>query len=341
MEYIQEIEGQAQQLKNVSKEIRKKIRLGKLNEAYRLTVQYPNDLIIISQRCTILIKQGRLEEAKIIGKQFEDDPIIQSQMVIIAMQEGDIERAKAIGERFEDNEAVQSQMITIAIQEERLEDAKAIGEKFKDNSVIQNQMITIAIQEGRLEEAKAIGARFKKYEPIQRQIMTIAIHQGDIERAREILSEFGNLRRMRLQFEKELKTRRNIHTNNHQGARASTNRRLLNQIKTRLYYNKIDAEVIEQISSSEELTEYERTVILLAICEKQKMPTRAKQIASKFESVDQMQNRTIKQIIERAKNKNPKIFPWEFYDGTLKWELDKKLSQKFEEERETEEGYIK
>lgn len=337
MEYIQEIEGQAQQLKNVSKEIRKKIRLGKLNEAYRLTVQYPNDLIIISQRCTILIKQGRLEEAKIIGKQFEDDPIIQSQMVIIAMQEGDIERAKAIGERFEDNEAVQSQMITIAIQEERLEDAKAIGEKFNDNSVIQNQMITIAIQEGRLEEAKAIGSRFKKYEPIQRQIMTIAIHQGDIERAREILSEFGNLRRMRLQFEKELKTRRNIHTNNHQGARASTNRRLLNQIKTRLYYNKIDAEVIEQISSSEELTEYERTVILLAICEKQKMPTRAKQIASKFESDDQMQNRTIKQIIERAKNKNPRIFPWEFYDGTLKWELDKKLSQKFEEERETEE----
>ena len=337
MEYIQEIEGQAQQLKNVSKEIRKKIRLGKLNEAYRLTVQYPNDLIIISQRCTILIKQGRLEEAQIIGKQFEDDPIIQSQMVIIAMQEGDIERAKAIGERFEDNEAVQSQMITIAIQEGRLEDAKAIGEKFKDNSVIQNQMITIAIQEGRLEEAKAIGARFKKYEPIQRQIMTIAIHQGDIERAREILSEFGNLRRMRLQFEKELKTRRNIHTNNHQGARASTNRRLLNQIKTRLYYNKIDAEVIEQISSSEELTEYERTVILLAICEKQKMPTRAKQIASKFESDDQMQNRTIKQIIERAKNKNPRIFPWEFYDGTLKWELDKKLSQKFEKERETEE----
>lgn len=337
MEYIQEIEGQAQQLKNVSKEIRKKIRLGKLNEAYRLTVQYPNDLIIISQRCTILIKQGRLEEAQIIGKQFEDDPIIQSQMVIIAMQEGDIERAKAIGERFEDNEAVQSQMITIAIQEGRLEDAKAIGEKFKDNSVIQNQMITIAIQEGRLEEAKAIGARFKKYEPIQRQIMTIAIHQGDIERAREILSEFGNLRRMRLQFEKELKTRRNIHTNNHQGARASTNRRLLNQIKTRLYYNKIDAEVIEQISSSEELTEYERTVILLAICEKQKMPTRAKQIASKFESDDQMQNRTIKQIIERAKNKNPRIFPWEFYDGTLKWELDKKLSQKFEEERETKE----
>ena len=307
MEYIQEIEGQAQQLKNVSKEIRKKIRLGKLNEAYRLTVQYPNDLIIISQRCTILIKQGRLEEAQIIGKQFEDDPIIQSQMVIIAMQEG------------------------------RLEDAKAIGEKFKDNSVIQNQMITIAIQEGRLEEAKAIGARFKKYEPIQRQIMTIAIHQGDIERAREILSEFGNLRRMRLQFEKELKTRRNIHTNNHQGARASTNRRLLNQIKTRLYYNKIDAEVIEQISSSEELTEYERTVILLAICEKQKMPTRAKQIASKFESDDQMQNRTIKQIIERAKNKNPKIFPWEFYDSTLNWELDKKLSQKFEKERETEE----
>lgn len=337
MEYIQEIEGQAQQLKNVSKEIRKKIRLGKLNEAYRLTVQYPNDLIIMSQKCTILIKQGRIEEAKIIGKQFEDDPIIQSQMVIIAMQEGDIERAKAIGARFEDNEAVQSQMITIAIQEGRLEEAKAIGEKFKDNSVIQNQMITIAIQEGRLEDAKAIGARFEKCESVQRQIMTIAIHQGDIERAREILSEFGNLRRMRLQFEKELKTRRNIHTNNHQGARASTNRRLLNQIKTRLYYNKIDAELLEQIGSSEELTEYERTVILLAICEKQKMPTRAKQIASKFESDDQMQNRTIKQIIERAKNKNPKIFPWEFYDGTLKWELDKKLSQKFEEERETEE----
>ena len=337
MEYIQEIEGQVGQLKNVSKEIRKKIRLGKLDEAYRLTAQYPNDLIIMSQRCTILIKQGRLEEAKIIGKQFEDDPIIQSQMVTIAIQEGDIERANAIGAKFESNEAIQSQMITIAIQEGRLEDAKAIGEKFQDNPMIQNQMITIAIQEGRLEEAKAIGARFKKYEPIQRQIMTIAIHQGNIERARGILEEFGNLRRMRLQFEKELKIRGNIYTNNSKSVRMPSTIQLLNQIKTRLYYNKIDAEVIEQISSSEELTEYERTVILLAICEKQKMPTRAKQIASKFESDDQMQNRTIKQIIERAKNKNPKIFPWEFYDGTLKWELDKKLSQKFEEERETEE----
>lgn len=307
MEYIQEIEGQVGQLKNVSKEIRKKIRLGKLDEAYRLTAQYPNDLIIMSQRCTILIKQGRLEEAKIIGKQFEDDPIIQSQMVTIAIQEG------------------------------RLEDAKAIGEKFQDNPMIQNQMITIAIQEGRLEEAKAIGARFKKYEPIQRQIMTIAIHQGNIERARGILEEFGNLRRMRLQFEKELKIRGNIYTNNSKSVRMPSTIQLLNQIKTRLYYNKIDVELLEQIGSSEELTEYERTVILLAICEKQKMPTRAKQIASKFESDDQMQNRTIKQIIERAKNKNPKIFPWEFYDGTLKWELDKKLSQKFEEERETEE----
>ncbi len=50
---------------------------------------------------------------------------------------------------------------------------------------------------------------------------------------------------------------------------------LLNQIKTRLYYNKIDVELLEQIGSSEELTEYERTVILLAICEKkQKMPTK-------------------------------------------------------------------
>ena len=307
MEYIQEIEGQVGQSKNVSKEIRKKIRLGKLDEAYRLTAQYPNDLIIMSQRCTILIKQGRLEEAKIIGKQFEDDPIIQSQMVTIAIQEGDIERANAIGAKFESNEAIQSQMITIAIQEGRLEDAKAIGEKFK------------------------------KYEPIQRQIMTIAIHQGNIERARGILEEFGNLRRMRLQFEKELKIRGNIYTNNSKSVRMPSTIQLLNQIKTRLYYNKIDVELLEQIGSSEELTEYERTVILLAICEKQKMPTRAKQIASKFESDDQMQNRTIKQIIERAKNKNPKIFPWEFYDGTLKWELDKKLSQKFEEERETEE----
>lgn len=337
MEYIQEIEGQVGQLKSVSKEIRKKIRLGKLDEAYRLTAQYPNDLIIMSQRCTILIKQGRLKEAKIIGKQFEDDPIIQSQMVTIAMQEGDIERAKAIGTRFGHNEAIQGQMITIAIQEGRLEDAKAIGEKFQNNPMIQNQMITIAIQEGRLEDAKAIGARFEKCESVQRQIMTIAIYQGDIERAREILREFGNLKRMRLQFEKELKMRRNIHVNGSQGAIVKSNRQLLNQIKTRLYYNKIDAELLEQIGSSEELTEYERTVILLAICEKQKMPTRAKQIASRFESDDQRQNRTIKQIVERAKNKNQKIFPWEFYDSTLNWELDKKLSQKFEEERETEE----
>ncbi len=38
--------------------------------------------------------------------------------------------------------------------------------------------------------------------------MTIAIHQGNIERARGILEEFGNLRRMRLQFEKRTEDKR-------------------------------------------------------------------------------------------------------------------------------------
>ena len=287
---------------------------------------------------TIAVQEGRIEEAKAIGARFENNAAIQNQMITIAIQEGRLEEAKAIGARFKNYAPIQSQMITIAVQEGRIEEAKAIGIRFENDAAVQSQMITIAMKAGRIEEAKAIGVRFENDAPIQSQMVTIAMQEGKLENAKATGESFKDYAPIQSQMKKiQMQENRIEETLDKEPITATERENLLNEIKTKIYYGSVDGELLEQIQQSQILSQYEKTVILLAICEKQKMSTRVKQIASGFESDDQMQNKTIKQIMERNKNKKPRIFPWEFYNDILNWKLDKELSAKFEKERETEE----
>ncbi len=101
--------------------------------------------------------------------------------------------------------------------------------------------------------------------------------------------------------------------------------KFLSEIKTKIYCNKISQDEIKQIQENDLLTEYEKTIALLAICEKKKMPQLAKQIQIEADIEDDKQKNEIKKIVERIKSKKNKIFDLEKYNGLIQWEIDVEL----------------
>ena len=298
--------------KETSKEIKRLIKLRKFNDALKYTDKYPDNPVIQSQKVNIYIKKRKYKEAKEIGEKFIDNASIQSQMATIAIKEGDYEKAKKIGKRFEDYGPIQSQMVTIAIKERDYKKAKEIGKKFENYEPIQSQMVTIATKQGDYEKVKEIGKKFLNDELIQLQIEKIEMKDENHEEIEkeyimEQLKEYNP-------FCKECKEKVE----------------LLNQIKTKLYYEleKID---LQEILQDKELTEKQKLYVALAINEKRKNVKNIKELAKKYKDSDEIKNINI--ILQRTQSKKKKIFDWEIYDECLGWELDENLKNKYEQNK--------
>ena len=312
-EYKKELEVPSEE-KETSKEIKRLIKLRKFDDALKYADKYPDNPVIQSQKVNIYIKKRKYREAKEIGKKFENYAQIQSQMATIAIQEGDYEKAKEIGEKFRDNVPIQSQMAIIAIKQEDYEKAREIGKKFENYAPIQSQMVTIAIKERDYEKAKEIGKKFLNDEVIQLQIEKIEKKMKD-ENNEEIKKEYimEQLKEYN-PFCKECKEKVE----------------LLNQIKTKLYYEleKID---LQEILQNKELTEKQKLYVALAINEKRKNVKNIKELANKYKDSDEIKNINI--ILQRTQSKKKKIFDWEIYDKCLGWELDENLKNKYEQNK--------
>ena len=330
--------------KETSKEIKRLIKLRKFDDALKYTDKYPDNPVIQSQKVNIYIKKRKYREAKEIGKKFENYAQIQSQMATIAIQEGDYEKAKEIGEKFRDNVPIQSQMAIIAIKQGDYEKAREIGKKFENYAPIQSQMVTIATKQGDYKKAKEIGKKFENYAPIQSQMVTIAIKERDYEKAKEIGKKFLNDEVIQLQIEKiekKMKDENNeeikkeyimeqLKEYNPFCKECKEKVELLNQIKTKLYYEleKID---LQEILQNKELTEKQKLYVALAINEKRKNVKNIKELASKYKDSDEIKNINI--ILQRTQSKKKKIFDWEIYDVCLGWELDENLQNKYEQNK--------
>ena len=342
-EYKKELEVPSEE-KETSKEIKRLIKLRKFDDALKYTDKYPDNPVIQSQKVNIYIKKRKYREAKEIGKKFENYAQIQSQMATIAIQEGDYEKAKEIGEKFRDNVPIQSQMAIIAIKQGDYEKAREIGKKFENYAPIQSQMVTIATKQGDYEKAKEIGKKFENYAPIQSQMVTIAIKERDYEKAKEIGKKFLNDEVIQLQIEKiekKMKDENNeeikkeyimeqLKEYNPFCKECKEKVELLNQIKTKLYYEleKID---LQEILQNKELTEKQKLYVALAINEKRKNVKNIKELASKYKDSDESKNINI--ILQRTQSKKKKIFDWEIYDVCLGWELDENLQNKYEQNK--------
>ena len=100
----------------------------------------------------------------------------------------------------------------------------------KMTSKEQSKKIKTLIKRRQFQEAKEIGEKFIDNAPIQSQMVTIAIREGDKEETKESIK---------------------------------------NIIKTKIYWDKITGEVVDEINNNNNgLTEYEKTIMMLAICQK-------------------------------------------------------------------------
>ena len=188
-------------------------------------------------------------------------------------------------------------MVTIAIQEGDLDRAKEIGKRFPNDSAIQSQMVTIAIQEGDLDRAKTIGKRFPNDSAIQSQMITIAMLDQNFENG-----EMDN------------------------------SKKILNRLKTQIYYDKIDDQLISEIESSKELSDFEKIVSLLAICEKRNMKGKAQEVSKKFKLTDKKEKGIVQGIMDRIQSKKPHIFDISKYSPILQWSYDEELRNQYEDE---------
>ena len=207
------------------------------------------------------------------------------------------------------DEPIQSQLITIYMQEGELEKAKEICKRpeFIDKTPIQSQLVTIYIREGNFDEAEKIGQRpkFKDNQIIQSKL-------------KNIIKVFE-------------KPKENI-------KKDQANQEFLNQIKTKLYYNRITKNDIEEIAKNSKISEFERICMLLAIYEKMNYINAAKQLIKKYkrENPDSEENKKLNIIMQRIESKKIKIFDFLFYNEILSWEIDDALKAQYEQQIQEE-----
>lgn len=300
----------------IIKKIEMLIELKKYNEAKEIGKNFEDDASVQFQMIKIARKQEDYIEAEKIAKKFEKDPLIQSQMIKCEFARNNFENAKKIGENFQDDGLIQSQMVKIAIIEKEYEKAKKIGDKFKESSVIQSQMITIAIKEKEYEKAKDIGKSFKDSIRIQSQMITIAIIEKNYKKAIEISEKYKDNDVIQRQIKniplyKKLLGKQNV----------------LNEIRTKLYFNEINENEIKQ---NTELSDDIKTMILIAYYEKKENKTQVQILCKDLKDKGEYLKET-NIILERVNSKKKKIFDFAFYDNILNWKFDEELLQKYQE----------
>lgn len=261
---------------------------------------------------------------------FKDNARIQSPAIKALKETYRYREALEIFQRpaFKDKEYVQSQGIQIL---ERLGERREIikisqNPVFENSSYIQYIAAKMLLTLGELEEALKITEReaFKDNENIQKIRTRILIKQqkmvGDFKENGKIKNEAFDGQTSEELSDKEEKITEIEEQGNIE--------KYLDGIRTRIYFGKIDAELIEEINNNEKLSEYQRTLILLAICEKQNLTKNASLIYKKANITNEGERKNINEIIERMKRKT-KIFNLEGYDKLLKWKFDMVLYEKY------------
>lgn len=115
--------------------------------------------------------------------------------------------------------------------------------------------------------------------------------------------------------------------------------KFMNEIKTKIYYDRIEEINIEEIGKRRDLAGYEKTAILLAIFEKQKDIKKAQAVVERYRLMNPkaQSNKTFNTIMQGMKSKKAKIFDYGMYDNLLHWKIDKDLQDKYKQEQRSKE----
>lgn len=211
-----------------------------------------------------------------------------------------------------------SKEITQLIKQGRMEEAKEKCREFPNDGVIQSQYITILIKEGTkesLEEARRIAKDkiFKNNESIKAKLKIVE----------DLLENF--------KFDGNMLKTHDI---------SSRHSNVLDDIKTRLYYNHITLDFVQEIKQdNSELTQWEKTIVLLAIYDKQKSQKMSAQILKEAKKTFANDNEKVK-VLNKLQNailsKKSRVFSWGMFDEILDWKLNKEICKTLENQSETD-----
>ena len=221
-----------------------------------------------------------------------------------------------------------SKKIKILIQERKLNEAIKLTEKYPNDHVIQSQRISIAFMQKDLETARKIAERkgFKNKRAIYSQRIKLALMEEKLEEAEKLINEaydrpnFVDIRLLN-SYKSSLEKKQNIlrKKNEIKRERKKQFSEYAKSFMVKLYNNEIKPDDIQEIEESKLLSRYDKTCMLLAICDKTKNCSGAKNVYKQYKTTNPEQDdlKRINKIMQRIQNKNPRIFDYGFYEVML------------------------
>lgn len=221
-----------------------------------------------------------------------------------------------------------SKIIKLLIQERKLEKAIKLTEEYPNDHVIQSQRISIAFMQNDLKTVRKIAERkgFKNKRAIFSQRIKLALIEEKLDEADELIKEaesrpnYIDARLINSYKSSLVKKQKNIRRRNE--IKKEREKQVLEYTKSfmiKIYNDDIEPSDILEIKENKLLSRYDKTCMLLAICDKTKNRSGAQNVYKQYRltSPDQDELKKINRVMQRIQNKNPRIFDYGFYEVML------------------------
>ena len=261
---------------------------------------------------------------------FEKDEQIQFQTIKLLRKMNKTKEALGICDRFPENELIQSQKITILMKQNKIDEALGICDKFQKNEQIQSQKITILMKQNKIDEALEICDKFQKNEVIQSQKITILQKQNKIDESLEICHRFSEDK-----YRKKKKVIINSENCINNVFITKKNKPLVSTLLTNIYINNISEEEIQ----NSDLSDYEKTILLIAYYEKINKKKGINIIKLKKKNTKNIiEVKNYNMLLEKLSRKKNSIFDIIIYKDILKCSINfEKISNSLIEETKIKE----
>ena len=261
---------------------------------------------------------------------FEKDEQIQFQTIQLLRKMNKTKEALGICDRFPKNEQIQSQKITILMKQNKIDEALKICDRFPRHVPIQSQKIAILMKQNKIDEALEICDKFQKNEQIQSQKITILQKQNKMDESLEICHRFSEDK-----YRKKKKVIINSENCINNVFITKKNKPLVSTLLTNIYINNISEEEIQ----NSDLSDYEKTILLIAYYEKINKKKGINIIKSKKKNTKNIiEVKNYNMLLEKLSRKKNSIFDIMIYEDILKCSINfEKISNSFIEETKTKE----
>ena len=291
---------------------------------------FEKDEQIQFQTIKLLRKMNKTKEALKICDRFPENELIQSQKIKILQKQNKMDEALEICDKFQKNGIIQFQKITILMKQNKIDEALGICDIFPKNEQIQSQKITILMKQNKMDEALEICDRFPENEPIQSQKTAILLKQDKIDESLEICHRFSED-----EYRKKKKAIINSENCINNVFITKKNEPLVSTLLTNIYINNISEEEIQ----NSDLSDYEKTILLIAYYEKINKKKGINIIKLKKKNTKNIiEVKNYNMLLEKLSRKKNSIFDIMIYKDILKCSINfEKISNSFIEETKIKE----